>query len=469
MAKDVEEEKTSRSETPTKTGTDGRKKSIDQNNENEPLIGKSDPNNSAGILLEKSSGKLFTDNKNVYFEPDVHENAIQTTSFISSTAKQGPESNNTTSVNDESLDKLRKLNTNFMASTKSATKTPPYESSNSKDLSFFIEQQKDQSQRALISPQIRFVMFQFLFTTVRPFTSEFLSKNVLELIFKKALFKESKRVDPKLPAEYLYRYGKGCHYFILILSGEATIEVGKEKLEFPAGPFAYFGMNALLCGSESVDQVLGEDSAISSPDSASETRSSSSKHSKLYVPDFSLRVDDKCVYMKIDHDLWRNGVIKSYYERKNNLKAETIDDDFNNDRCIQFSEADFQMTNNSARLNSNTQQNNSLNILKTDLAYHPTSADLNIHSSRGRRSTIAATILAKAQKASDAKLNQLKETESTSQQRLKFQSPAEESKNSNPNLDSSDNGPKPNNTSPSPNSDYLSSSNDLSNSTSNVN
>jgi hypothetical protein len=76
----------------------------------------------------------------------------------------------------------------------------------SKDLSFFLQQQKDTSQRALISPQIRFVMFQFLFTTVRPFTSEFLTKNVLELIFKKALFKESKRLDHKQPPEYLYRY-----------------------------------------------------------------------------------------------------------------------------------------------------------------------------------------------------------------------------------------------------------------------
>jgi hypothetical protein len=74
-----------------------------------------------------------------------------------------------------------------------------------KDLSIFLQQQKDASQRALISPQIRFVMFQFLFTTVRPFTSEFLTRNVLGLIFKKAVFKESKRIDHKQPPEYLYR------------------------------------------------------------------------------------------------------------------------------------------------------------------------------------------------------------------------------------------------------------------------
>lgn len=187
----------------------------------------------------------------------------------------------------------------------------------SKDLSFFLQQQKDASQRALISPQIRFVMFQFLFTTVRPFTSEFLTKNVLELIFKKAVFKESKRIDHKQPPEYLYRYGRGCHYFILILSGEATIEVGKERLEFPAGPFSYFGENALLCGRNTVDQVINEDLSGYHPpaqtvnSSTEETASTSVAntpnaaqplqipslhiplHSKLYVPDFSLRVDDR--------------------------------------------------------------------------------------------------------------------------------------------------------------------------------
>lgn len=72
------------------------------------------------------------------------------------------------------------------------------------NLSFFLQQHKDTTQRTLISPQISFVMFQFLFTTVRPFTSEFLTKNVLELIFKKATFKECKRMEKQQP-EYLYR------------------------------------------------------------------------------------------------------------------------------------------------------------------------------------------------------------------------------------------------------------------------
>jgi hypothetical protein len=53
--------------------------------------------------------------------------------------------------------------------------------------------------------------------------------------------------------------------------------------------------------------------------------STSQKRAQLYVPDFSLRVDDRCVYLKIDRDLWRNGVIKSNYERINNHLSDSIE------------------------------------------------------------------------------------------------------------------------------------------------
>ena len=155
---------------------------------------------------------------------------------------------------------------------------------------------------------------------MKPFTSDFLSKNVLETIFKVTAFKESRRTDPKQPPEYLYNYGKGCSYFILILSGEATIEVGKEKLEFPAGQFAYFGTNALLCGAETPDQVIQQECSLDSY-----LNEQSKKISKQYVPDFSVRVDDKCVYMKLERDLWRKGFLKSRYETKPNQMTDNID------------------------------------------------------------------------------------------------------------------------------------------------
>ena len=263
-------------------------------------------------LEKSSSGSKSNDleleklNNDYQVNGDVNQKARESINEANSKSNNSNDSNNNSSNTNKSMFKQNALKMR-------------YDTQTSYDLSFFLQQQKDSSQRNLISPQIRFVMFQFLFTTVRPFTSEFLTRNVLELIFKRTQLKETRRLDQKSPCEYLYHYGKGCNYFILILSGEATIEVGKEKLEFPAGPFAYFGVNALLCGCENVEQVLADDVSL-----ANQTEDKKS-HSKLYIPDFSLRVDDRCVFIKIDRDLWRNGVIKSRLEIQNNQMSDTID------------------------------------------------------------------------------------------------------------------------------------------------
>ena len=279
-----------------------------------------------------------------------------------------------------------------------SSKKVRYETQTSHDLTFFLQQQKEGAQRTLITPQIRFVMFQFLITTVKPFTQEFLTKNVLELIFKRAVFKESRRADTKSPSEYLYTYGKGCNYFVLIISGEATIEVGKEKLEFPSGPFAYFGVNALLCGSETVEQLLQDETASMSSDTESKEDFTAKKKpfSKQYIPDFSLRVDDRCVYMKVDRDLWRSGVIKSRYELLNNQKSDSIDYLPNG----QKSDSDLSNMGVSVKLNGNASPK--VSFLKR-LPGESASPVLNGPNSKlnSRRSTFDATALAKLQEASN--------------------------------------------------------------------
>lgn len=261
----------------------------------------------------------------------------------------------------------------------------PYESQTSHDLSFFLQQEKDLGKVALISSQIRFVMFQFLWTTVKPFTSEFLTKNVLELIFKRCSLIETKRLDRKWPAEYLYTYGRGCNYFILILSGEATIEVGKEKLEFPAGPFTYFGVNALLAGSDTAEEVLQEEAKLKNNENKNVFFNESKQLKRFYVPDFSLRVDDQCVYMKLDRELWRNGVIKSNFEIKNNQLTDNIDPP---DQQLGSISELSQVS--KPEIPGNYQASPSTNsILKL---------------APSRRSTIVADALAKAQQANNSKL-----------------------------------------------------------------
>ncbi len=311
-------------------------------------------------------------------------------------------------------------------SSSTASKKARYETQTSHDLTFFLQQQKEGAQRTLITPQIRFVMFQFLITTVKPFTHEFLTKNVLELIFKRAVFKESRRADTKSPSEYLYTYGKGCNYFILIISGEATIEVGKEKLEFPSGPFAYFGVNALLSGCETAEQVLQDETVSLSSDAESSLplaeANKAKSASKQYIPDFSLRVDDRCVYMKVDRDLWRSGVIKSRYEYLNNQKSDSIDYLPNG----QKSDTDL-----SSVASKPDNSNGSLGVFFSKKNSEPNSPQLKLDSpakfNNSRRSTIAATALAKMQElANNKNNNRLQNLKSHQLQQLKELSDSQE-------------------------------------------
>jgi hypothetical protein len=120
----------------------------------------------------------------------------------------------------------------------------------------------------------------------------------------------------------LYQYGKRCSYFILILSGEATLELGKDKLEFPVPPLTNFGVNALLRGCKTVDDILSEETISKHQQTTTTDEITHQATCTAYVPDFSLRVDEKCVYMRVDRVLWRNAVIRSHYEKTSNKKAE---------------------------------------------------------------------------------------------------------------------------------------------------
>lgn len=53
-------------------------------------------------------------------------------------------------------------------------------------------------------------------------------------------------VDPCHAENVLYRSGKPTDCFIMILQGRVEVEFGKENLSFEGGPFAYFGVNALI-------------------------------------------------------------------------------------------------------------------------------------------------------------------------------------------------------------------------------
>ena len=55
---------------------------------------------------------------------------------------------------------------------------------------------------------------------------------------------------------WVYLKGQPADYFILILEGRVEILVGKEKLNFEAGPFHQFGADFLMTESAKESKVL---------------------------------------------------------------------------------------------------------------------------------------------------------------------------------------------------------------------
>jgi len=98
---------------------------------------------------------------------------------------------------------------------------------------------------------------------VEPFTSEYLSENVLKRLMSKRIYYEVKIESNQFDSELanipnenkLYSYGKAADYFILILEGRVKVIIGKENQQYEGGPFAYFGVSALKMSAHDNEQV----------------------------------------------------------------------------------------------------------------------------------------------------------------------------------------------------------------------
>jgi len=80
---------------------------------------------------------------------------------------------------------------------------------------------------------------------VAPFKPEFISESILQRLIKQNVIVCFRLTDPSATESYLYRSGKQCDYFVMILQGRVQVEFGKETLLFEGGPFVYFGVQAL--------------------------------------------------------------------------------------------------------------------------------------------------------------------------------------------------------------------------------
>ncbi|KAL0853107.1 hypothetical protein ABMA27_012875 [Loxostege sticticalis] len=156
-------------------------------------------------------------------------------------------------------------------------------------------------QRVHVSPQLVMATFQFLNTSVDPFRPELISESVLRRLLKQDVIQHIKlrgdegRDDPK---RYVFQEGKPVDYFVLILEGRVEVTVGRENLVFEAGPFTYFGVQALT-------QNIGVAEAPAPSTMGSlQNLNMDSMLRHTFVPDYSVRAIAELYYLTIKRSMY---------------------------------------------------------------------------------------------------------------------------------------------------------------------
>ncbi|CAF0745015.1 unnamed protein product [Adineta steineri] len=170
------------------------------------------------------------------------------------------------------------------------------------DFSVFIRQNTSEIV-SKTSVQMKVAVFQFLSTSVEPFKEKYISSNILSRLLHVDLYKEYEYDEDEAKAgkiTYIYEYGKPVDYFVLIVSGNAELETGKEKIVSEIGSFYYFGASALYSPEEKLEDLI---------------RSKSNKF-RPFTPDFSLRISENVQILRIRRVHWLAAVRATYFEKK---------------------------------------------------------------------------------------------------------------------------------------------------------
>ncbi|CAH2100658.1 unnamed protein product [Euphydryas editha] len=158
-----------------------------------------------------------------------------------------------------------------------------------------------QHQRVHVSPQLVLATFQFLSTSVDAFRPDMISETVLRRLLKQDVIQHIKLrgdEDKNDPKRYVFQEGKPVDYFVLILEGRVEVTVGRENLVFEAGPFTYFGSQALT-----QNVGLAESPAPSTLGSLQNLNMDSMlRHT--FVPDYSVRAIAELYYLTIKRSMY---------------------------------------------------------------------------------------------------------------------------------------------------------------------
>lgn len=113
-----------------------------------------------------------------------------------------------------------------------------------KDFSQFTNLGSGDSSSNVVTPQLCLAAYQYMATTVDPFSPKFISDAVLKRLLSQKIYYKV-RVDENHAEKRLYTAGEPADYFVMILEGRVHVVCGKENLVFDGGPFSFFGKAAL--------------------------------------------------------------------------------------------------------------------------------------------------------------------------------------------------------------------------------
>ncbi|XP_050359375.1 unextended protein-like isoform X2 [Nymphalis io] len=166
------------------------------------------------------------------------------------------------------------------------------------DFAAFAE--RHEHQRIHISPQLTLATFQFLSTSIEYFRPDLVSETVLRRLLRQDVIQyiKMKGKTKKELSTYIYQQGKPADYFMLVLEGRVEVKVGKENLVFEAGPFTYFGLQALA-------QNLGiAESPSASARGSLQNLSVEAMLRTTFLPDYSVRAIADLYYLLVRRSLY---------------------------------------------------------------------------------------------------------------------------------------------------------------------
>ena len=170
-----------------------------------------------------------------------------------------------------------------------------------------------------VSPQVSLAVLQFLTTSVRPFSPENFSQQVLQKLLSMDVYREVK-LRTLRPGEVreekegvLMNVGVQCDFFVLIIEGRVEVTIGKEQKVFLEGPFSCFGEQMLT-------QELTRSQTLNSLSASDRSLASVASRQGAWFPDYKLRAMTDVVYLKIRKSIYQLAIKAN---KANNLNGDS--------------------------------------------------------------------------------------------------------------------------------------------------